>query len=149
MNLNELAARCRRHAKIFYSVFVSGALLLSGCSKVLVQDPIIPVPMNSAYCEGTQWSDDSSVSMVPVPIFAFLFPHTDQYVLKPDDYLQQCAPSTQLVNREVFVDRNACIPAALTRLITLGVWQWCPAYVVWVADIVPQEAKKERTSHSY
>ena len=114
----------------------------------MVQDPIKAVPMNSAYCEGTQWSDDSSVSMVPVPFVAFLFPHTDQFVINPDDYLQQCAPSTQLVNREVIVDRNACIPAVLTRLISFGVWQWCPAYVVWVADIVPEDVKKEQMSQS-
>ena len=148
MNLKNFAVSWGRFYKAFYFSLVCGVFLLSGCSTVMVQDPVIPVPMNSAYCEGTQWSDDSSVSMVPVPIFAFLFPHTDQYVIKPEDYLQQCAPSTQLVNREVIVDRNACIPAGLTRLITLGVWQWCPAYVVWVADIVPKDVKKERTSHS-
>ena len=148
MNLNNLSFRCGQFSKILYFFLLSGAVLLSGCSTVMVQDPIQPVPMNSAYCEGTEWSDDSSVSMVPVPILAFLFPHTDQYVIKPEAYLQQCAPSTQLVNREVIVDHNACIPAGLTRLITLGVWQWCPAYVVWVADIVPQDVNKQRASHS-
>ena len=148
MNLKNLSFRCCQFSKILSFCLLSGAILLGGCSTIMVQDPIQPVPMNSAYCEGTQWSDDSSVSMVPVPIVAFLFPHTDQYVIKPEDYLQQCAPSTQLVNREVIVDHNACIPAGLTRLITLGVWQWCPAYVVWVADIVPQDVNKQRASHS-
>ncbi len=149
MNVKNLSFRCSQYSRILSFCLLSGAVLLSGCSTVMVQDPIQPVPMNSAYCEGTQWSDDSSVSMVPVPFLAFFFPHTDQYVLKPDEYLQQCAPSIQLVNREVIVDRNACIPAGLTRVISLGVWQWCPAYVVWVADIVPEDVNKERTSHSH
>ena len=148
MSLKNVTLRCCRKAITFLLCLVGGSLLLNGCSTVMVQDPIIPVPMNSAYCEGTQWSDDSSVSMVPVPFFAFLFPHSDQYVIRPDDYLQQCAPSTQLVNREVIVDRNACILTGLTRILSFGVWQWCPAYVVWVADIIPQDVKKKRTSHS-
>ena len=143
MNLKNTADSWRRFSQTLYFYLVSGVFLLSGCSTVMVQDPVKPVPMNSAYCEGTQWSDDSSVSMVPVPIFAFLFPHTDMYVIQPEGYLQQCAPSSQLVNREVIVSRNACIPAGLTRLITLGVWQWCPAHVVWIADIVPQDMTKD------
>lgn len=143
MNLKKFSVIRSRFSTFIFLYVMGGAFLLSGCSTVLVQDPVKPVPMNSAYCEGSQWSDDSSVSMVPVPVFAFLFPHTDMYVIQPEQYLRQCAPSSQLVNREVIVSRDACIPAGLTRLITFGIWQWCPAYVVWVADIVHQDMTKD------
>jgi uncharacterized protein YceK len=132
-----------RFSKSFFLYFGLIVLLLSGCHTVLVQDPVKPVPMDSAYCEGSQWRDDSSISMVPVPVIAFLFPHTDMYVIQPEEYLRQCAPSSQMVNREVMVSRDACIPAGLTRLITFGIWQWCPAYVVWIADIVHQDVTKD------
>jgi hypothetical protein len=35
----------------------------------------------------------------------------------------------------VTVNRIGCIPAGLTRIITLGIWQWCPARVSWEADV--------------
>ena len=130
-------------SKIVQTVSVVGMVILSGCTTVLVEDEVKPVPTQSAYCEGSEWSDDSSVSMVPVPIVAFLFPHTDMYAIEPKYYLRQCGPSSQLVNREVLVSRNACVPASLTRVLTLGVWQWCPAYVVWIADIVHQDVTKD------
>jgi hypothetical protein len=41
-----------------------------------------------------------------------------------------------VVNRDVSVNKTACIPTGLTRIITLGVWQWCPAYVTWSADVL-------------
>jgi hypothetical protein len=43
--------------------------------------------------------------------------------------------STKLVNRKVVVNCTACIPAALTRIITLDIWQWCPVSVSWEADV--------------
>ena len=119
-----------------YPILMVGLLLLSGCPTFVVEDPVKPVPVHSAYCEGSEWSDDSSVSSVPVPIVAFFFPHSHMYVIEPENYLRQCGRLSQLVNREVIVSRNACIPASLTRLITLGIWQWCPVHVVWEADIV-------------
>ena len=33
------------------------------------------------------------------------------------------------------MNRTACVPAGLTRIATLGVWQWCPASVSWEADV--------------
>lgn len=121
-------------------ILLIGTLLLSGCSSTLVKDPVQPVPMASAFCEGSEWSNDSTASIVPVPIFAFFFPHYNMYEINPEEYLRLCAPSTQLVNREVIVNRDACIPASLTRLITFGAWQWCPVYVEWEADIVRDES---------
>jgi hypothetical protein len=43
----------------------------------------------------------------------------------------------RVVNRQVEVNRIACVPAALTRIISLGIWQWCPALVTWEADVKP------------
>jgi hypothetical protein len=33
------------------------------------------------------------------------------------------------------VNRTACIPLGLTRIITLGVFQYCTAHVSWDADL--------------
>jgi hypothetical protein len=30
-----------------------------------------------------------------------------------------------------------CVPTVLTRVLSLGVWQWCPADVSWEADVIP------------
>jgi len=30
------------------------------------------------------------------------------------------------------------VPAGLTRIITLGIWQWCPATVTYEADVKAQ-----------
>jgi hypothetical protein len=40
-----------------------------------------------------------------------------------------------LVNRHFEVSRAACVPASLTRILTLGVYQWCPSHVSWKADV--------------
>lgn len=55
--------------------------------------------------------------------------------IKADGYLKRCGDSTKLINRKVEVNRTACIPAGLTRIITLGIWQWCPASISWEADV--------------
>ena len=75
-----------------------------------------------------------------MPIVAFFFPHNNMYEINPEEYLRLCGPSDQLVNREVIVSRDACIPASLTWVLTFGAWKWCPAYVEWEADIVLNES---------
>jgi len=54
--------------------------------------------------------------------------------VKPEDVLAKCGPPERL-NRRVEVDRTACVPTVLTRLISLGVWQWCPVNGSWAADV--------------
>ncbi len=111
------------------------SLVLSGCATTLVQDKVSPTTTNVTHCSGSEGVDDSSVAVLPIPIVAFFVPHMDLNEIRADNYLGKCGDSTQLINRSVEVNRTACIPAALTRFITLGIWQWCPSKVSWEADV--------------
>ncbi len=113
---------------------VALTLVLSGCT-TLVNDPVVQTKSAAAHCSGSEWRDDSSLAVIPVPIAAFFLPHVDLNEVRADDYLRRCGEPSSLVNRNVEVSRVACIPAALTRFITLGVWQWCPAHISWKADV--------------
>ena len=69
--------------------------------------------------------------------------------IKADDVLSKCGPPERLLNRRVEVDRTACVPTVLTRVISLGVWQWCPANVSWAADVTaPAPAPQPTASTS-
>lgn len=113
------------------------SLLLGGCSTTLINDPVKQVSEHTPHCSGSEYVDDSSIAVLPIPIVAFFVPHADLHEIKPSAYLQNCGESTKLINRKVEVSRAACIPTGLTRIITLGIWQWCPAKVSWEADVTP------------
>jgi len=110
------------------------SFLLSGCT-TLVHDPVQQTKSTQAHCSGSEWTDNSSLAVLPIPVVAFFVPHADLHDIRADDYLKRCGESSTLVNRHVEVSRVACVPAALTRIITLGIWQWCPAQVSWQADV--------------
>jgi hypothetical protein len=116
------------------SILLSALFTLSGCTKALIHDDVT-YPHTGARCSGSQWEDDSSLAVLPIPVVAFFVPHWDLNDIKADDYLKRCGDPAKLINRHVQVNRTACIPAALTRIISLGVWQWCPARVAWEADV--------------
>ncbi|WP_413937027.1 hypothetical protein [Nitrospira sp. BLG_1] len=116
------------------SVLATTSLLLAGCTTALVRDDVRH-PKTEAHCSGSQGVDDSSIAVLPVPVVAFVVPHVNLHDIKADDYLKRCGDSTKLINRKVEVNRTACIPAGLTRIITLGIWQWCPASISWEADV--------------
>jgi len=118
------------------ALMTSVTLLVSGCSSMLINDPVKQVPEQTAHCSGSETIDDSSIAVLPVPVVAFVVPHVDLHDIKPEAYLRKCGEPAKLINRKVEVSRTACIPAGLTRIITLGVWQWCPANVSWKADVV-------------
>ncbi|MEQ1794224.1 MAG: hypothetical protein ABL970_08540 [Nitrospira sp.] len=119
------------------SLFIlSGALLLSGCTSTLVRDDVKRTAGLDGHCAGSEWVDDSSLAVLPLPVVAFFVPHFDLHKLSSEPYLRRCGASTRVVNREVSVNTAACLPAGLTRIITLGVWQWCPARVAWSADVL-------------
>ena len=119
------------------SIYVlSGALLLSGCTSTLVRDDVKRTAGGEGHCRGSEWTDNSSIAVLPVPIVAFIIPHVDLHHLSSEPYVSRCGASTQVVNREVSVNRVACIPAGLTRIVSLGIWQWCPARVTWSADVL-------------
>ncbi|TKB93563.1 MAG: hypothetical protein E8D40_05700 [Nitrospira sp.] len=116
------------------ALFASASLVLGGCTTALVHDDVT-YPHTGAHCSDSQSADDSSIAVLPVPVVAFVVPHANLHDIKADDYLKRCGDPTKLINRKVEVTRTACIPAGLTRIITLGIWQWCPASISWEADV--------------
>jgi len=129
----------------FLLLMVATVVILAGCTKTLVKDPVLSQPLSTAHCADGEWTDDSSVAVLPVPVVAFFVPHADVHEIRADQYLQRCGEPRRLINRKVEVARTACIPAAMTRIITLGIWQWCPAYVSWEADVTPPTASSQAT----
>lgn len=124
-------------------LLLSIALLLSACTSTLVRDDVKRTAGLDGHCAGSEWADNSSLAVLPVPVVAFFVPHFDLHKVTGESYLSRCGASTRVVNRDVSVNTTACLPAGLTRIITLGVWQWCPAHVAWSADVladVPQPA---------
>ena len=115
---------------------LSVTLLLSGCTSTLVRDDVKRMVGVEGHCSGSEWADNSSLAVLPVPVVAFIVPHFDLHTVSSEPYLNRCGASTRVVNREVSVNRLACMPAGLTRIITLGVWQWCPARITWSADVL-------------
>lgn len=113
-----------------------GLMTLSGCAYSLVHDNPTAPPNVVAHCQGSENVDDSSIAVIPIPAVAFVSPHTELHPIEPDDYLNRCGRSTQLVNRDVTLDKTSCIPASLTEILTLGIWQWCPATITYYADVV-------------
>ena len=117
-------------------LILSIVFLLSGCTSTLVRDDVKRTAGLNDHCAGNEWVDNSSLAVLPVPVVAFFVPHFDLHKVSSEPYLNRCGASTSVVNRDVSVNKTACIPAGLTRIITLGVWQWCPAHVAWSADIL-------------
>jgi hypothetical protein len=117
-------------------LILSIALLLSACTSTLVRDDVKRTAGLDGHCAGSEWVDDSSLAVLPVPVVAFFVPHFDLHKVSSEPYLNRCGASTHVVNRDVSVNKTACIPAGLTRIVTLGVWQWCPAHVTWSADVL-------------
>ena len=124
-------------------LILSIVFLVSGCTATLVRDDVKRTVGLDGHCAGSEWVDDSSLAVLPVPVVAFFMPHFDLHTVSSEAYLNRCGPSTRVVNRDVSINTTACLPAGLTRIITLGVWQWCPARVAWSADVLadgPQPA---------
>ena len=119
----------------FTRIMVAAIFLLTGCTKTLVKDNVQQTAAAGVHCSGSEQADNSSLAVLPIPVVAFFVPHADLHEIKADDYLRRCGDSTRLINRSVEVNKTACIPAGLTRIISLGIWQWCPASVSWEADV--------------
>ena len=123
------------------ALILSLTLLLSGCTSTLVRDDVKRTAGLDGHCSGSEWADNSSLAVLPVPVVAFLVPHFDLNRVSSEPYLNRCGSSTRVVNRDVSVNRFACLPAGLTRIITLGIWQWCPTRVSWSADVLADGPK--------
>src|ERR1700704_6597457 len=96
--------------------------LLPGCTYSLVHDNPTPAPNVVAHCQGSENVDDSSIAVIPIPAVAWLSPHTELHPIQPEDYLNRCGRPTQLVNRDVTLDKTSCVPASVTEIVTLGIW---------------------------
>ena len=128
------------------ALILSITLLLSGCTSTLVRDDVKRTAGLDGHCAGSEWVDASSMAVLPVPIVAFFVPHFDLHEVSSEPYLNRCGASTHVVNCDVSVNRTACIPTGLTRIITLGVWQWCPAYVAWSTDLLADTPRRVGSS---
>ena len=110
-----------------------------GCTpRKLVHDELVrPSVIPEAHCRGAEWTNETSIAAVPIPFVAFFSPQIDLSRVEAEDYLERCGDSRHLINRDVSVDRSACgVPATLTRILTTGIYQWCPSHVDWSADVV-------------
>jgi len=129
---------------------LAAALVLAGCTAltrdVLVKESAHPKPAVVSHCSGSEWMDNSMIAVVPIPIVAFASPTQEINDITTDGVLQRCGPPERLANRHVEVDRGLCVPLTLTRLITLGVWHWCPADVSWSADVTGPAPAVARTA---
>ena len=119
-------------------VALIGMSLLTGCTRTLLKDQVNTTPSSQVHCSGGKWVDDSSIAVLPIPVVAFFVPHVDLNEVQAASTLNQCGEPTRVVNRQVTVNKTACIPAGLSRIVTLGIWQWCPAHVEWEADVLVQ-----------
>jgi hypothetical protein len=131
----------------------AAALILSGCTALttqrLVDERGQPAPSTArtvSHCSGSEWTDNSLMAVVPIPIIGLGMPTQEINEIHADDVLAKCGPSDKLINRRVDVDRTACVPTVLTRVISLGVWQWCPANVSWQADVIAPAPAPEPTA---
>lgn len=119
---------------------VALALFLVGCTalstEVLVDEKAAQAqaPVVS-HCKGGEWTDNSMMAVVPLPIIGFGVPTQEINDIEASDVLSKCGPPERLANRHVEVDRIMCVPTAITRVLSLGVWHWCPAHVSYQADV--------------
>src|SRR5256885_13974848 len=118
----------------------AAALFLSGCTaltrEVLVDERTRPTPSNAttvSHCSGSEWEDNSMMAVVPLPIIGFGMPTQEINKIDADNVLSKCGPLDRLAKRKVQGDPTACVPTGLTRVISLGVWQWGPADRSWDA----------------
>ncbi len=122
-------------ARFRFAIALAAFATFPGCTYSLVHDNPTAPPNVVAHCEGSENIDDSSIAVVPIPFVAFFSPHAELHQIGPDDYLNRCGRPTQLVNRDVTLDKTNCIAASLTEIVTAGIWQWCPATVSYNADV--------------
>ncbi len=126
------------------------ALCLTGCTalstQVLVDDRIQPQAPVVSHCAGHEWTDNSLVAVVPLPIIGFGMPTQEINEIESSDVLAKCGPPERLANRRVEVDRSLCVPTTITRVLSLGIWHWCPAHVTWKADVTSHAPPPEVTA---
>ena len=140
--------RLPKNTHFLFPIGVAVLAMLPGCTYSLVHDNPSAPPNVIGHCQGSENIDDSSIAVVPIPVVAFLSPHTELRQIEPDDYLNRCGPPTELVNRNVTLDKSNCIAASVTEIATLGIWQWCPATIAYNADVTNAPSPTQQESGS-
>ena len=134
-----MRSMCWSLSRVGPSLAAAAALFVSGCTAlttdVLVNETGRPRSALSTHCAGSEWTDNSMIAVLPLPIISYASPTQEINEIKTDDVLSHCGPPDRLSNRRVAVDRSMCVPTAITRLLTLGIWHWCPASVSYEADV--------------
>jgi len=134
-----MTARRRIQVRPAALLVAAAALAMAGCTaltrNVLLKESQQPASAAVSHCSGSEWMDNSMIAVVPIPIVAFASPTQEVNEIKSDEVLRGCGPPERLANRHVEVERGLCVPLTLTRLMTLGVWHWCPADVSFDADV--------------
>lgn len=75
------------------AVVLSCVLLLSGCTSTLVRDDVKRAAGLDGHCAGSEWVDDSSLAVLPVPVVAFFVPHFDLHKISSEAGLNRCGAS--------------------------------------------------------
>jgi hypothetical protein len=144
--MTPIASRLRNAASLAGVV----ALYLTGCTalstEVLVDERMQPQAPVVSHCAGHEWTDNSLIAVVPLPIIGFGMPTQEINEIEAQDVLSKCGPPERLANRQVEVDRSMCVPMTITRVLSLGIWHWCPAHVTWNADVTSPPAPLEATA---
>src|SRR5206468_2474400 len=83
----------------------AAVLLLTGCTAlttdVLVDETGRPRPAVATHCAGSEWTDNSMIAVVPLPIIGYASPTQQINEIKTDDVLSRCGPPDRLTNRRV------------------------------------------------
>src|SRR5712691_12153138 len=85
----------------------AGMVFLAGCTalttQVLVDEKGRPRPAGTTHCSGGEWTDNSMMAIVPIPIIGLGMPTQEINEIKADEVLSKCGPPERLVNRRVEV----------------------------------------------
>jgi hypothetical protein len=59
------------------------ALFVSGCTSALVKDDVRHAATSGKHCAGSEWVNDSSLAVLPIPVVTCFVPHFDLYETRP------------------------------------------------------------------
>lgn len=87
---------------------VATLLSMAGGTTTLVSDDTRQPAAADSQCAGSEWVDDSSVAVLPIPVVAFFAPHADIHDIRADNYLKrQAVAARRISDRGVADDQDA------------------------------------------
>jgi len=126
------------------ALILSIALLLSGCTSTLVRDDVKRTAGLDGHCSGSEWVDDSSLAVLPVPVVAFFVPHFDLHKVASEPYLNRCGASTE---SSIVTSRSTRRPAF--RLALLGSSHSGCGSGVWRAPFLSERANPAKSGRMW